>query len=382
MKVLITGGNGFVGLNIVEALLAEGHQVSALVRPGSQTHFLDQLSESSNSGLLKKVEGQLTDAALLRETMQDVDAVIHTAGITSSDKNDRDKLWHTNVVCTQNICDAMLEAGVKRLVYTSTTSTIGARNSAIEQANEETPLTGFRRNNPYGRSKTEAENLILRAMEKGLDPIILNPAEVVGRYDYNFQWGRIVLAVFHNALPFMPPGGGSFCHSQAVGQAHVNALTMGRPGQRYILAGADTDYRKYIDTISQMLEKPVDIPTNHYWFMFFNAMLYENVYKGGYLKFREKLLGKPVVEPKPAPAAEAYRMRVFAGHYYFSSKKAEQDLNYRPTSIADMIQDSIDWYSNVGIIAGKEQSHIQEKPQQQLSQKEASHTVKEQVETV
>lgn len=371
MKVLITGGNGFVGLNIVEALLAEGHQVHALVRSNSQTQFLDHLDLSSGDRpLLKKIEGQLTDTGLLRTIMQDVDAVIHTAGLTSSDKNDSDKLWHTNVECTKNICEAMIDVGIKRLVYTSTTSTIGANNSNVEQANEETQLRGFRRNNPYGRSKFEAEQLVLRAVEKGLEPIILNPAEVVGRYDYNFQWGRIVLAVYHNALPFMPPGGGSFCHSQAVGQAHVNALTKGRPGERYILAGADIKYREYIETICRILDTTINIPTNNYWLMVFKAAVFENIYKAGYLKLREAILSEPPSKPLPAPAAEAYRMRVFAGHYYFSSEKARLELNYQPRDIDAMLRDSIGWYYSTGIISRK---NTHKTNATQLMQQDKSH---------
>ncbi len=332
MKVLITGGNGFVGLNIIAALLEAGYEVSALVRPSSNTTHLDRFA-------VKKIQGELTDAALLRKSMEGMDAVIHTAGMTSSDKNDSKKLHHTNVVCTKYICDAMLEAGVKRLVYTSTTSTIGAENCRHAVADETHPLRGFRSKNPYGISKIKAEKLVLSATEKGLEGIILNPAEVVGAYDYNFQWGRIVMAVFHNCLPFMPPGGGSFCHAREVGRAHVRALTQGRPGQRYILSGPGVVYREYVGKIMELLETNIDIPGESYWKTYLKAWLYERFSKRCPYIFRQK------------PAAEAYRMRVFAGHYYFSSAKAKKELAYTTPALTEMLEDSISWYRKVGIIA-------------------------------
>jgi len=258
MKVFLTGGNGFLGLNIVRALKSEGHEILCLVRENSNVDYLNQFN-------VKTISGSLQDKRFLHGVAENVDAVIHTAGITSCKKSDIPKLLEVNSEGTKNICEAALEKKLKRVVFTSTTSTIGCANSVSIHANEMTPLSGFREHNPYGVSKLKAERYVLDAVEKGLDAVILNPSEVVGPYDYNFQWGRIVLAVAFNQLPFIPPGGGSFCHAQEVGRTHVNALINGRAGERYILAGTNVTFRTYIESIEKMLGRVSDRPGGNYW---------------------------------------------------------------------------------------------------------------------
>ncbi|WP_339075360.1 NAD-dependent epimerase/dehydratase family protein [Teredinibacter turnerae] len=329
MKVFVTGGNGFVGLNIVSALVQAGHEVFCLVRKNSNMGYLEQFD-------VTKVIGSLEDNHFLNEITSQVDAVIHTAGVTGCKRSELEKLIAVNADCTRRLSDAALANGVTRFVYTSTTSTVGCSNGQ-RRADESVPLTGFRARNPYGISKQMAENILLEAADKGLDTIILNPAEVVGPFDYNLQWGRIVLAVAFNQLPFVPPGGGSFCHAGEVGRAHVNALTMGRAGEKYILAGEDVSFKQYIETIESLLGKVSDRPGGNYWLKYFKAWASENF---PYL-----------INTKPA--VEAYRMRVFGGHYYFDSSKAVNELDYREASLEDMLSACIQWYQSTGMVPAK-----------------------------
>lgn len=330
MRVFVTGGNGFVGLNVVSALQQAGHEIWCLVRENSNTAYLDTFE-------VNKVSGRLDDHTFLRSITDQVDAVIHTAGITGCKKSELPMLMEVNARGTENVCLAAFESRVTKLVYTSTTSTIGCKNDPNQKANETTPLTGFRANNPYGISKIAAEDHIKKYADKGLDAVILNPAEVVGPFDYNLQWGRIVLAVAFNQLPFVPPGGGSFCHSAEVGQAHVNALTQGRSGEKYILAGSDVSFKTYIETIEALMGKVSDRPGGSYWMKYFNAWVSENM---PYL-----------INSKPA--VEAYRMRVFAGHYYFDSSKAVNELGYNEAPLEEMLKACIGWYQTTGIVPAK-----------------------------
>ncbi|WP_067710187.1 NAD-dependent epimerase/dehydratase family protein [Erwinia sp. ErVv1] len=328
MKVLLTGANGFVGLNVVTALLAAGHQVTAWVRPTSNLTFLKPLG-------VDLLQGELHDRVALRTAMERHDAVIHTAGNTSSNRRDWPLLEAANIAGTHAVTDAALESGIARLVYTSTTSTIGARNDPYALATEETPLRGFRARNPYAISKLRAETLVRRACDRGLSAVILNPAEVLGAFDYSMQWGRMVLAVYHNQLPFMPPGGASFCAAADVGQAHVSALTRGRSGENYIIAGTNAHYTELIAKIESVLLRKVDVPQTHYSRFWLKTLLQE--------KLPWLVRGEPVVD--------AYRLRVFGGVYYFSSAKAERELGYQPTSLRRMVSDCASWYEANGFIA-------------------------------
>jgi dihydroflavonol-4-reductase len=179
-----------------------------------------------------------------------------------------------------------------------------------------------------------AEEIVLAAMNHGVEVIILNPAEVIGRYDHNFQWGRLVMAVFADRVPFIPPGGASFCSASEVGKAHVTALTCGKSGERYILAGDDRNYSQFLELIEQQLAKKFSKPRTHYRRLYWKEKLKDKFYP---------LLGKEfMVEP--------YRLKVFGGHYYFSSKKAEQDLGYRPAKLGSMVSDCVNWYRTQGIL--------------------------------
>lgn len=328
MKVLITGANGFVGLNIVNALLAAKHQVTAYVRASSNLGFLEPLG-------VTLIHGELNDSHSLRAAMTGQDAVIHTAGNTSSNPRDWPLLEAVNVDGTNRVIEAALDSGIARLVYTSTSSTIGAPNDPLDEATEQTRLRGFRARNPYARSKLLAEELVYRACDRGLSAVILNPAEVLGAYDYSMQWGRMVLAVNYNQLPFMPPGGASFCGAAEVGHAHVKALTQGKTGERYLLAGANARYTELIDTIEAVLQCKVERPQTRYSRFYFKTLLQE--------KFPRLMRGEPVLD--------AYRLRVFGGTYYFSSAKAERELGYTPTPLGQMVNECASWYRANGFIA-------------------------------
>lgn len=325
MNIFMTGANGFVGLNIVSALVVAGHRITAYVRAGSNTSFLEPFG-------VRIVRGSLDDAAAIGAAMRGADAVIHTAGNTSCNRRDLPALLAANVHGTQNVVDAAVANGVSRIVYTSTTSTIGATDGASRPADETSPLHGFRARSPYAITKRHAEEIVLSAQQRGVQCIVLNLAEVVGPYDHTLQWGRMVLAVQHDQVPFVPPGGGSFCAATEVARAHVSALTRGRSGERYILGGADASYERFINTTAQVLGRSCRLPRSNYTWLYAKALLQE--------KLPALVPGQPVVEP--------YRMRVFGGIYHFDSAKAVRELGYECAPLTRMLHECADWYRRNG----------------------------------
>lgn len=325
MEVFMTGANGFVGLNIVGALVEAGHRVTAYLRASSNISFLEPFG-------VRIVRGPLDDAAAVTAAMRGAQAVIHTAGNTSCNRRDMPALVAANVHGTQNVVDAAIANRVSRIVYTSTTLTIGATSGASQPSDETTPLRGFRARSPYAITKRRAEEIVLSAPGRGVECVILNPAEVIGPYDYNMQWGRMVMAVNYDQVPFIPPGGGSFCSAIEVGRAHVSALTRGRSGERYILGGENASYATFLKTAAEVVGKPCRMPNLNYTWLYVKALLQE--------KLPAVVPGKPVVEP--------YRMRVFGGTYYFDSAKAVRELGYACPPLKQMLQECADWYRRNG----------------------------------
>jgi dihydroflavonol-4-reductase len=327
MNVLLTGASGFVGLNVVEALLEEKYTVHVFLRKTSNLTYLKKFPVVYHYG-------ELNDPDAIINAMKDIDYVIHIAGNTSSLKKDYPLLYQTNVIGTKNIVEGALRSNVKRLVYTSTTATVGANDGLDELANESTPIHGFRQQNLYSQTKLEAEDILHKARGLGLDSIILNPAEIIGAYDHNFQWGRMVLAVGKKEALFYPPGSASFCSAKSVAKAHVTALTSGKVGERYILAGENVSFVSLINTIEVVLQKSAKIVPINFKLLRFIFTLQQLI---------SPISNKP-------PLVDSYRMKVFAGHYLFSSKKAARDLSYQSDNLERMITECYQWYLKNGFL--------------------------------
>lgn len=322
MRVLLTGATGFVGLNIVEALLHAGHHVTAYVRPQARRRYLDTFP-------VRVVEGMLQDPRALRVALEDAEAVIHTAGNTSTDWRDWSELEGVNVQGTRAVLEAVMAAGGRRLVYTSSTATLDGHSGKGEL--ESRPVSRFRSNSPYARTKAAAEALLLERPEC----IVLNPAEVIGPYDHTLQWGRMVLAVALGKVPFTPPGGGSFCPARDVAQAHVAALTKGEPGRRYILAGHNVPFSRFLELIKQETGGSTEPACK--------------------LPYRLQVLLAQVKEMRrarggPGPAVDSFRMRVFSSHHYFDDTMARQELGYAPRPLETAIAECYRWYHEQGFL--------------------------------
>lgn len=321
MKVVVTGAAGFVGLNIVKALQAAGHEPLCYVRASTDTRFLQQLGA-------RIAHGELNEPARLADCMNGAGGVIHCAGNTSTSWRDIAQLQATNVLGTRHVVQAALQAGVRRLVFTSTTSTIGASDDATRQSDESCQLAGFRARSPYAQTKQAAEALVLSANAQGIETLVVNPAEVIGPFDHNLQWGRMVLAACVNRIPFLPPGAASFCSAEEVGKAHVAALTQGRPGSRYILAGTNAPFRDFLETVFHVIGRRADIPPGSYRLRLCKAWLQDRL--------------EPLT--RRAPLVDPYRMRVFAGHYFFDSTRAERELGFQPRPLDEMVEACYRWY--------------------------------------
>lgn len=323
MRILLTGATGFVGLNIVEALVQAGHDIVSYQRPNARRRYLDLLSPHV-------VEGELDDVTRLCTAMEGVDAVIHAAGVTSCLQKDWPALHHCNVQGTKSVLNAARRQCVKRLVFTSTTSTIGSTGLADQVADEDTPLSGWRAASPYARSKLEAERILLSQTQ--VPVIILNLAEVIGAWDHTLQWGRVVLAVARNSLPFLPPGSATYCSARDAAHAHLRALTHGHPGQRYIIGNENMSISTFVSMIAQRVGGSADPVSRLPW----QWQRLGSVLTQWANDHHIRGIGPPAIDP--------HRMRVFGTHHLFSDKKAQQELGYHHQTVAHAVDEAFQWY--------------------------------------
>jgi dihydroflavonol-4-reductase len=320
----VTGGTGFLGLNLIEQLIAQHWQVSALHRPSSDIRLLKKFP-------VQLVEGDILDPASLRRAMpQGVAAVFHLAADTSMWSGNDARQTRINVEGTRNVVDAALTADAGRMIHTSTWNTYGLEQGEI---GEELPQRGGASRINYDRTKFLGEEEVRKGIARGLDAVIINPSHILGRYDRN-GWAQLIIAAHQRWLPGVPPGAGTFCYGEAVAKAHISAVGRGRSGQNYLMSGADATFVELFVLINEVTGSRVPLRPLPAAALRVPARL-----AAAFAAITGK---EPTLTPEGAEVAIA-RARV-------TSRRAEQELGYRPAPLGTMIEDSWRWLLAEGIL--------------------------------
>lgn len=314
----VTGATGFVGLNLVEQLCGQGWNVIALHRADSDLSGLDRLPS------VERVIGDVTDARSIGAVMpKNVDCVFHTAGNTSLWAKSHVEQLKVNVRGTRNVVRAALESRAKRLVHTSSIVAYGLHSGLIT---EETPTRGSAVGINYVRSKALSEREVRKGMASGLKAVIINPSNILGRYD-TASWSRLFRLVKQGRLPAVPPGGGSFCHAAAVGAALIAAAERGKVGQNYLLGGAQASYVGLVKAIADSLGLKRRVVAVHPRILTAYAQVEEWI--------------APLFGREPDVTVDS--VELLSQNLYCSSGRAEHELGYQPRKLEDMIVDCRDW---------------------------------------
>jgi dihydroflavonol-4-reductase len=216
MDVLVTGATGFIGSHVARALLADGHAVRGLRRPGAGRADLEGV---------RWVEGDLRSVEDLRAAMRGCDGLVHVAG--------RHALWgepraffEDNVEGTRRALQAARAEAVERIVHTGSAATL---------VDEETPRPPGELPGAYERSKAAAEEVALRFAHEGMNVTIVSPAAALGPGDARTPAGRLVAEVLAGRSPRHVDAPMSFVDVRDVARGHALALRLGRRGRRYAL---------------------------------------------------------------------------------------------------------------------------------------------------
>jgi len=248
VKALVTGGTGFVGSHVARALVEAGHQVRILHRASSKLNALEGL-------IYESAFGDVTDQPALRAACEGCDWVFHVAAVADYWRADGNHLMHVNVDGTRYVLQAAKEAGVKRVVFTSSAAAIGRRNDG-QPASESVRFNQSPANFPYAYSKALAEEFVLEAVEQGQDIVTVNPVVVMGPGDLNKISGEFVLAIAKwGALVPVTAGGVAVTDVRDIARWHVAAAEHGRTGERYILGTENVAYSYWFMLIADTVGK-------------------------------------------------------------------------------------------------------------------------------
>lgn len=320
----VTGSTGFVGQNLIQELGASGWDVVALHRPTSDTRLLERCG-------VDRVVGDICDLDGMRAAMPPkVDAVFHVAGDTSLWRAQSPDQMRVNVRGTRNVVRAALERRARRFVYTSSAVAFGLHSGRI---NEQTPVSAARSPINYVRTKAMAEREVRRGISRGLRAVILNPANILGRYDYN-NWSRLFQLVQQRRLVGVPDGGGSFCAAAAVARAHLAAVDDGRPGANYLLGGVDMAYVTLVRRVArrlrrQVLPRPVPVKL-----------------MSAYARLEET--AAPAFGRAPDLTRET--VTLLASNIYCDASRAKRELGFECVDIDAMLDETMAWMVDVGLL--------------------------------
>jgi dihydroflavonol-4-reductase len=250
MRVFVTGGTGFIGGHVVRRLRERGDEVVALVRTPEKGVAL----EAEGCEL---AAGTLADKDVIRTAMEGCDAAIHGAAIYEVGVPDSQHraMYEANVIGTENMLGAALEAGLGRVVYISTVAAFGNTRGQVVDEGYEHPGTSF--TSYYEETKVEAHRLAKRLIaDEGLPCVIVQPGGVYGPDDHSalgqqmnqFLAGRMPLIAF-------PETGFNMVHVDDVAAGVLLALDEGGVGEAYVLGGQITTMRELIQTLARVSDK-------------------------------------------------------------------------------------------------------------------------------
>ena len=239
MNVLVTGGTGYLGRAIVGALQAAGHGVVLYSRSASQ------------SGLpVRTVDGDIRDLAALGRAAAACDAIIHSAALVAVWRRRARDFDEVNVGGLSNILAVARQAGIARVIYTSSFL-------ALPPVGLDRPTAW----NDYQRTKAAADTLAERAVEQGVPLIRLYPGVIYGPgpvTDGNLV-GRMIADHLQGRLPGVVGADRiwSYAFVGDVAAAHVAALTAGVPGRRYLLGGEDAPQMRVFEIVRTLTGRPL-----------------------------------------------------------------------------------------------------------------------------
>lgn len=326
MIIFLTGATGFVGSHVARALAQQGASLRLLVRASSRLDNLEGLSAET-------VEGDLLHPETLRSGLAGCDAVMHVAADYRLWVTDPERMYAVNVEGTRQLLRIAREERVPRFVYTSSVATMGfLSNGTI--VDEKTPVSLADMIGHYKRSKYMAEQEAIAAGRSGQPVIVLNPTTPIGSHDIKpTPTGQIVVDFLNRKFPAYVDTGLNLVDVDAVARAHVQALSAGRPGERYILGGENLTLKQILDTMSAI----TGLPSPTLRVPHAAAMLFA--------WFDQSVTGR--IRGR-TPRATVEEVRMGKKKMFASSAKAAAELDFKIVPVEAALRRAIDWFQAHG----------------------------------
>ncbi len=318
--ILVTGATGFVGNHVARALLKRGESVRLLVRKTSNLSWLAGLKYET-------AVGDLRDRASLDAAVKGCAMLFHVAADYRFDVSDPTDVYRSNVEGTRDLLVAGGNAGVKRIVYTSTVGCIGLIKGGV--GTESTPVSLELMVGTYKRTKFQAEQVALELAAKGLPIVIVNPTAPIGEYDGKpTPTGEMIVRFLKRKMPAVIDTGLNLIDVRDCAEGHVLAAEKGRVGERYILGCRNMTLMEICQALGKISGLPP--PTRH--------IPYAIAYTAGWFNTKFSLLfGK-------TPTISLEGVRMARKRMWVDCSKAVKELNLPQTPPEEALARAVAWY--------------------------------------
>ena len=327
MNCFVTGASGFIGANLVHELVAQKHQVMALLRPGSDLRGLQGVE-------YERVEGDLSDCQKLKSAMDGCDWCFHVAASYHLWLRDYRPMYAANVDGTRNVIEAAAKAGCSRIVYTSTVGCIGYPlpfEGRISPSNEATPVSEGQMSNHYKRSKWQAEQIATRLAREGLPVVIVNPTAPVGPRDVKpTPTGKVIVDFLNREMPAYLDTGLNWVHVRDVAIGHILAAKKGTIGERYILGHKEGTWT--MKEAFGVLQEITGVPAPKFRVPYGVALAAAHANEA-----ISAVTGRPPKAPVAGVRMAKYKM-------FFDPSKAVRELGLPQTPPKQALADAVDWF--------------------------------------
>lgn len=323
MTVLVTGGAGFLGSRLVEALLARGEEVRVYDLKATEAVHLAGLGGELIDDDISSREG-------LRKALDGCERAFHVAALFRMWVPDRRDYCRVNVDGTRNVMEAALEAGVRGFVYTSSAVTVGERQG--ELGYEDTAHRGYFLSG-YERSKYLAEQVALEMCDRGLPVVVVNPTSVYGPGQTTNLTGALA-RFLSGRLPAVVDARLSFVYVDDVVDGHLSAMERGEVGRRYILGGENASLTEYLSLgaeIAGLSRRPRAVPAT-------------------LVRVSAPVLDMVSSVSRRRPWVSVDEARTASHSFIFDTSRAQKELGLEWTPLRVGLERTVTWLRHAGLV--------------------------------
>jgi nucleoside-diphosphate-sugar epimerase len=247
--ILVTGGSGLVGKELITQLIAQGKSVKAIYNKTPLPNF--------NSNLVQQIPCNILDIVGLEEAMQNVEQVYHCAAIVSFNPKQKQQMFKINIEGTANVVNAALNAGVKKMVYVSSVAALG-RIREDKPIDETMNWSSETSNSAYGQSKYLGEMEVWRGVAEGLNAVMVNPVIILGNGNWEDGSTKIFKSV-HDEFPWYTTGSTGFVDVKDVVKAMILLMESSITTHRFIISAENKTYQQVFNLIANAFGKKLPL---------------------------------------------------------------------------------------------------------------------------